>query len=111
MEKTIQRFHCTIVKMEILILYHVVVNSQLSRDNLTKSYINISNRMYAVMLSFYSFPRLNAIRLNLSRTVLVKQKLKGECRVYTHVFTCFIFVQLPIEARMPILRLQFALSS
>ena len=39
MEKTIQRFHCTIVKMEISILYHVIVNSQLNRDNLTRCYI------------------------------------------------------------------------
>ena len=39
MEKTIQRFHCTIVKMEISILYHVIVNSQLNRDNLTSCYI------------------------------------------------------------------------
>ena len=36
MEKTIQRFHCTIVKMEISILYHVIVNSQLNRENLTR---------------------------------------------------------------------------
>ena len=39
MEKTIQRFHCTTVKMEISILYHVIVNSQLNRDNLTRCYI------------------------------------------------------------------------
>ena len=36
MEKTIQWFHCTIVKMEISILYHVIVNSQLNRNNLTR---------------------------------------------------------------------------
>ena len=39
MEKTIQRFHCTIVKMEISILYHVIVNSQSNHDNLTRCYI------------------------------------------------------------------------
>ena len=36
MEKTIARFHCTIMKMEISILYHVIVNSQSNRDNLTR---------------------------------------------------------------------------
>ena len=41
MERTIARFHCTTVKMEISILYHVIVNSQLNRDNLTRFYINI----------------------------------------------------------------------
>ena len=39
MEKTIQRFHCTIVKMEISISYHVIVNSQLNRDHLKMFYI------------------------------------------------------------------------
>ena len=39
MEETIQRFHCTIVRMEISILYHMIVNSQLSHDNLTRCYI------------------------------------------------------------------------
>ena len=39
MEKTIQRFLCTIVKMEISILYHVILNSQLNRDYLTRCYI------------------------------------------------------------------------
>ena len=40
MEKTIARFYCsarfhyTIMKMEISILYHVIVNSQSNRDNL-----------------------------------------------------------------------------
>ena len=38
------RFHCTIMKMEISILYHVIVNSQLSRDNLTRCYIIISKQ-------------------------------------------------------------------
>ena len=39
METTTARFYCTIMKMEISILYHVIVNSQLSRDNLTRRYI------------------------------------------------------------------------
>ena len=39
MEKTIQRFHCTIVKMEISILHHVILNSQLNRDYFTRCYI------------------------------------------------------------------------
>ena len=37
MEKT----YCTIVKMEISILYHVIINSQLNRDNLTSGYIKL----------------------------------------------------------------------
>ena len=32
------RFHCSIMKMEISILYHVFVNSQLNRYNLTRCY-------------------------------------------------------------------------
>ena len=32
------RFHCTIMKIEISILYHVILNSQLNRDNLTRCY-------------------------------------------------------------------------
>ena len=39
MEETIQRFHCTIVRMEISILYHMIVNGQLSHDNLTMCYM------------------------------------------------------------------------
>ena len=39
MENIIQRLHCTIVKMEISILYHVIY-SQLNRDNVTRCYIN-----------------------------------------------------------------------
>ena len=39
METTTARFYCTIMKIEISILYHVIVNSQLSRDNLTRRYI------------------------------------------------------------------------
>ena len=27
------RFHCTMMKIEISIFYHVIVNSQLNRDN------------------------------------------------------------------------------
>ena len=57
--------------------------------------------MYAVLLSFYSFPRLNAILLNLSRTVLVKQKLKSECCVYTHVCVYMCNVLCPPSYRDP----------
>ena len=39
MEKTIARFHCTIMKMEISILYNVIVNSQSYRNNLTRCYV------------------------------------------------------------------------
>ena len=36
---SIARLHCTIMKMEISILYHVIVKSQSNRDNLTRCYI------------------------------------------------------------------------
>ena len=42
MEKTIQQFHCKIVKKEISILRHVIVKSQLNRDNLTRCYIKVT---------------------------------------------------------------------
>ena len=32
------RFYCTIMKRENSILFHVIVNSQLNRDNLTRCY-------------------------------------------------------------------------
>ena len=38
-KKTIAWFYCMIMKMEIPILYHVIVNSQLNRDNLTRCYV------------------------------------------------------------------------
>ena len=48
MEKTIARFHCTIMKMEISILYHVVINSQSNRDNLTRCYIIFNNKQWSL---------------------------------------------------------------
>ena len=53
MEKTIQRFHCTIVKMGISILYHVIVNSHLNRDNLTRCYIINNYSMCAKFSTIY----------------------------------------------------------
>ena len=41
MEKTIQRFHCTIVKIEISILYHVIVNSQWTDCIIDKIFKNV----------------------------------------------------------------------
>ena len=40
-KKNIQRLHCTIVKMEISVLYHAIVNAELNRENLTRCYIII----------------------------------------------------------------------
>ena len=37
------QFHCTIMKMEISVLYHVIVGSRLNRDNLTRVYIIHTN--------------------------------------------------------------------
>ena len=59
LEKTIARFHCTvplhgsiatIMKMEISILYHVIVNSQSNRDDLTRCYINIHISQLAALI-------------------------------------------------------------
>ena len=41
-----------IVKMEISILYHVIVNSQLTRDNLTRCYIMYITRHNAHTLTY-----------------------------------------------------------
>ena len=51
MEKTIARFHCTIMKLKISILYHVIVNSQSNRDNLTRCCIVFINLRYCLGLS------------------------------------------------------------
>ena len=50
------RFHHTIMKMEISILYHVVVNSQLNRDDLTKMLFNMrfhTTRTFITVAIFY----------------------------------------------------------
>ena len=65
MEKTIQRFHCTIVKMEISILFHVILNSQLNRDYFTRCYIvryicSNSNPFFRVLPSFPRFTLFSA---------------------------------------------------
>ena len=46
------QFHCMIMKMEISILHHVIVNSQLYHDNLTRRYINCD------IVSFEKLPNI-----------------------------------------------------
>ena len=60
-EKIIQRFHGTILKMQISILYHVIVTSQLNRYNLTRCYIIlalewVSSSLQSLSLAYKSVP-------------------------------------------------------
>ena len=72
MERTIQRFHCMIKKMEISILYHVIVNSQLNRDNLTRCYvINLIKKLHVYEVEQHSLKLLESYLSNQSQTCFI----------------------------------------
>ena len=74
MEKTIARLHYTIIKMGISILYHVIVNSELNCNNLTKCYI-INNQQWALDLYLYPFKQQESIWSE-NRCLLLGQMLQ-----------------------------------
>ena len=55
-EEIFARFHCTIMKMEISILCHVIVKSQLNRDNFYHLYTRSAGEFGEIFPEVMIFP-------------------------------------------------------
>ena len=85
------QFHCTIMKMEISILYHVIVNSQLNRDNLTRCYI-IRNiwQTNEVIETKYFYGNTNWM-VRIVRICMIQHYFSDSKSAYWHKIYCLPF--------------------